>query len=73
MSEERPLPNREAVLTRRESVQESLKVTLLELRLTSWWRWRKRATLKVEISYLEGLNEGLRLGLKPPLRPNPSR
>lgn len=41
--------------------------------LTAWWRRLKRARLNVEISYLEGLDEGLRLGLKPPLRPDPSQ
>lgn len=73
MAEERPLPTSEAIRDRRARVEEELKEKRLDLRLTSRWRPWRRIELNVDIAYLEGLAEGLRLGGAGGSRPDPSQ
>ena len=70
MSRERPLPGATAVRLRRDGIAHDLSTAMLDLRLCPWFRWRRRAQLRRDVAYLEGMAEGLRL-VAP--RPDPSQ
>lgn len=75
---ERPLPNLDAVLNRRDQADGERHRTELALEFCPRWRRGRRRELAIELARLEGFSEGVRMCLraaegKPPPPTDPGK